>query len=416
MLQSVKKNVFYLLGAEAAIKALMFLLIVVITRYLGVVKFGQFSFALSFALLFGIIVDFGLNQFTVREVAKDKAKAKRFMGNIISIKMLLCITTFVLIFATVKVLNYSTDISLLIYLAACFVLVNSFCEFFRSICQSFERMDYDALTRFLERAALLLIVFSVIFFDLGLKRLMLGYVFASLVALAFVVAFIWRRLSVFPLAFDMNFWAETIRGSIPFLLTSVFVTIYFRIDTIMLSAMKGDEAVGQYNAAYNLIFAFFFIPVILSKILLPRLAMFFVDSKENLVRIVNHSFRIAFWVGIICAIGMSIFSSEVLHFLYGIEFVSGAQALQLLSWVFFMICIGTVASVTLNAVNKQYIVTVGTAVGAVVNVILNYVFIPLYSLNGAALATLLTEITCFCILFIALRKQLACFDLQSGAA
>ena len=100
------------------------------------------------------------------------------------------------------------------------------------------------------------------------------------------------------------------------------------------------------------------------------------------------------------------FANKIILIIYGTQYANSVLALKILIWAFFLICVSTVTSGLLNSINKQRIVTIGTGIGALLNIILNLILIPKYSLDGAASATVAIELFGFLFYFYFASKYL----------
>jgi len=396
--KSFVKNTFSLASAELVTKFLAFLLVIYIARVLGEVEFGKYSFALAFTLLFAFFSDFGLSQLTIREVANRKEAAQDYLGTVSVIKVVLSIATIALVAVAINFLGYPYEVIIAVYIAGAYAVVNSFNTFFCSFYRAFERMEYELMTRVIEK---------VIIFSLAVVFLLLGYGFiavisafliGSLVRLAASSIFVTKKFARPQLNFDRSFLRPLLTQALPFGLTTLFVVIYFKIDTVMLSMMVGDAAVGWYNASYNIIEGLIaFIAGSLGGVIFPILSKNFSKSPERLRKIYLQSFQIMLLVGLSIFVFVEVFSSDIIGILYGPNYQMSAQVLQIQIIAFLIICASTVTSTLLNSANMQRIVAIGTGFGALLNVFLNYILIPHYSLFGAAWATVITELFGFSV-------------------
>lgn len=157
--QTIAKNTSWLFTAEGISKLLMLFLIVLIARYLGALDYGKFAFA--FAALFAVIANFGLLTLTIREIAKDKSLASKYMENIAIIKLILSVITFALIALAINLMNYLQDTTYAVYPFGLYVILASFSQIFRSIFKVFEVIKYESLITILNK--LITVVFFVDF-------------------------------------------------------------------------------------------------------------------------------------------------------------------------------------------------------------------------------------------------------------
>jgi len=87
--QRIAKNTGVLLASQVVSYVIGFFFVMYTARYLGAEGFGILSFALAFTGIFGVFADLGLRQLTVREVARDKSLAGKYLGNIAAMKVIL---------------------------------------------------------------------------------------------------------------------------------------------------------------------------------------------------------------------------------------------------------------------------------------------------------------------------------------
>lgn len=396
--KSFVKNTFSLASAELVTKFLAFLLVIYIARVLGEVEFGKYSFALAFTLLFAFFSDFGLSQLTIREVANKKEDAQDYLGTVSVVKVALSVATIALVAVAINLLGYPHEIVIAVYIAGAYAVINSFNTFLCSFYRAFERMEYELMTRVIEKIVIFSSAVVFLLLGCGFTAVISAFLIGSLVRLGISSVLITTKFTKPQLNFDRSFLRPVLTQALPFGLTTLFVVIYFKIDTVMLSMMVGDAAVGWYNASYNIIEGLVaFIAGSFGGVIFPILAKNFSRSPERLRKIYLQSFQIIFIVGLLIFIFVEVFSSDIIEILYGPDYLISAKVLQIQIIAFLIICVSTVTSTLLNSANMQRIVAIGTGFGALANVCLNYVLIPQYSIFGAAWATVLTELFGFSV-------------------
>lgn len=398
--QRIAKNTAVLLVATIISKVLSFFYVMYIARYLGAEGFGILSFALAFTGIFGVLTDLGLGPLTVREVARDKSLAGKYLGNITIIKIFLVIITFGLIAIIINLLGYPEQTIKVVYLIALSVIFNSFTGMFYSIFRAFEKMEYQSLGQILNSILMLVGVLFAIsqrFSVIGFASL---YFMISVVALVYsLVISIWKFVKP-KMEVDWSFWNPTIKEALPFGLTGAFINIYLWIDSVMLSFMKGDEVVGWYNAAYRIILILLFIPNAFNSAVFPLMSRFYVSSKDSLKFILEKHFKYMFIIGFPIGIGMTLFADRIVLLVFGAEYIPSVIALKILTWAIVFIFARTAFERILESANRQIIVTKVFGGCALLNIILNFILIPKYSYIGAAIATLITDFTVFAIIFV----------------
>lgn len=397
--QRIAKNTATLFAAQFVVAILGLILYIFIARSLGDVLFGKFSFALAFTAIFAVFSDLGYNTLLIREVARDKSQASKYLNNILCMRALLSLVIFALIVITINLMGYPTDTKNVIYLFGIYTLVVSFSAVFKVTFRAFEKMEYEAgITIFA----------NIIRFSLGLLVLFLGYGLIEL-ALVFLLSGIFDFLFSFlvcerkfvkpKIELDFDFWKSTIKVALPLSITGISLLIYTRIDTVMLSAMKGDAVVGWYNAAYNLVLGFKPIPQLFMNALFPLMSRYFVSSKDSLKITFEKSFKYLFILGLPLALGITLLADKFILLFYGQQFSNSIIALQILAWDIFLFFLWFNGSFILITINKQNLWAVAAVSTALFNIILNLFLIPPLSYVGAAIATIIAESLCVIIVF-----------------
>jgi O-antigen/teichoic acid export membrane protein len=383
-------------------------------RYLGAANYGIISFALAFTAIFAILADIGLSYLMMREVARDKSLASKYILNISVMKIVLVTVTFGLIALTVNLMGYPQQTINVVYVIGLYVIFNSFNGMFYSIFQAHERMEYLSIAQVLNAALILAGIILAIKHNYSIAGF--GWIYFLATAATLVYSLVITRWK-FPDSllwpprktdWDWGFCKQIIKQAWPFALTSVFATIYYYISTVMLSKMEGDEAVGWYNAAFRLMLLPLFVPTVFNTAIFPVMAQFSISSKASLEFTYQRYFKYMLLLGIPIGVGTTLVSDQFIVLIFGKGYEPAVITLQILIWSVVFIFMGSVFGRLIESLNKQVIATIYCGIGAALNVVLNLLLIPRYSYTGAAASMVATE---FAVLFLA---AIFCFRLGYG--
>jgi O-antigen/teichoic acid export membrane protein len=405
--QRIAKNTTVLMIAQIASYLLAFFYMMYTARYLGAAGFGILSFALAFTGIFAVFGDLGLSTLTTREVARNKSLALKYLANVTLMKVMLAAVTFGLIALTINLMGYPQETIRVVYLLGLYVIFAAFIQMFYAFFQAFERMEFQAIGQTLNAALILGGVIFAVKHGFGVVGFASLYVIASVITLGYSFAVMKLK---FPdpssasaakvMEFDWRFWKPAIKEALPFGLSTIFVTVFYWISTVMLSFMKGDAVVGWYNAAYRMVLVFLFIPGAWGSAVFPIMSKFYITSRDSLRFSFEKSFKYLTILGIPIGLGTALLASRIIPLVFGAEYVNSIIALQILVWSSVFIYMSASFGYLFQSLNKQMIQTKILGICMILNVILNLIFIPKYSYIAASATTVATELTSVALHFI----------------
>lgn len=402
--RTIIKNTAWLGLAEIISAALNFIPTVWIARYLGSAQYGMLSFAVTLTALFALLVDFGLSLLTTREVARDRSQAGKYLNNILTLRIVLGAVYILLMVAIALISGREPIIVHLILLLAVSTVFNNLTQAFASIFRGFERMEYEAIGRVL--LSFTLAALGLYFVITKGELLVFGwiYVISSFVALAFSAWIARMKFTSYRLAVSRDFWKYLIKESWPFVLSMVFVSIYYYMDSVMLGFMKQDTQVGWYNADYKIVlFLLLFVGIIFNSFY-PLISRLYKEPLERLRDLLSDFSKLMITLAVPLGFGGLILARPIIRLIFGEEYLGGVLAFQILIWSAVIVYSTVAFGNSLLACDRQKVYVRGVGLGAAVNLVFNIILIPQFSLNGAATATVLAEMTVFIYMYINLRR------------
>ena len=398
------KNTSILFIAQIVNYILAFFYTIYLARYLGVSDFGILTFGISFTTIMGVTADLGLSILAVREIARDKSISSSYTGNLIVIKLVLSSITMGLIALFMNLFNYPSQTIQVVYLLGLWIIFTSFTQLFYSVFQAYEKMEYQSIGTILYSVLLFSGVFYGIFNNLSIQWFALLYLIVSIIVTAYTI---FIQITKFPmphLQVNWNFWKSKLAMALPLSIASIFSTIAFRVDTVLLSLFQGYVVVGLYTAPYKIIEVLLFIPSVYSAVIFPVLSRFHVSSRKSFQLIYVKSIKYMIILGLPIAAGITILSQDIILLLYQSAFSGSVAALQILIWTVPLLLLTTSFGIILISMNKQVLAIRLTFIYMIFNIGANLVIIPQFSYLGAAVVTVLTELVNFVMLFYYLSR------------
>ena len=396
--QTIAKNSIVLLIGQTTSYIGGFFYIIYIARSLGPSGFGVLSFAIAFAGVFAVFGDIGLQQLSVREIARKKSLAPKYLANISLLKIPLAILTFSLIALSINLMGYPHDTVMVVYLVGLAVILVAFALVYYSVFQAFEKMEYQSIGQLLNVTVMLGGVFIAIKYNFSVVGFAYLYLLASIIVLIYCLVVMRIKFPTLikggagPLEFDRSFWLQTIRQALPFGLIAFLAGNYFYIDSVILSVVKGNEAVGWYNAAYKIVLALVFIPATFFTAIFPVMSKLSKSSLKSLKLIYERSLKYMLILSIPIGVGITLLASRIILQVFGAEYAASAIVLQILVWNTVLIYIFSAFDFLLYSIDRQATVAKVMAITLSLNVILNIILIPAYSYVGASIAAVLPNV------------------------
>lgn len=395
--QTIFKNTFWLTMGDAGSRVLKLILLIYVARILGATEYGKFTFALAFIFLFLVFADFGLFRIVTREFSQEKEKEKELPA-LLSLKLLLSIGVFALILAFSFFVTSDPTIRKIIWILAITNIISAYFMIFYAVFQARQKMEYETLIRILETFVLVGFGLFILFYLPSIVNLSYVYLFASLIALIFILFFFNFKIQRLSLSWNKSIWKKYLVMSWPLALIGLSYVIYNQIDSVMMGYSGQITQTGWYNAAYRPITMVILPAGIIAASFFPALSIAFKETKEKFQKIWNYQMEIMVLLAIPIMVGGVVLAPRIINFIYDPSFTPSILAFQILIIMAGIIFLYNAFHWMLVAANQQKKLFWSVFFGAILNVILNLILIPKFSLYGAAMSTVITHILIFFLL------------------
>jgi len=363
-----------------------------VARYLGPEQFGLFSYAQSFVGLFSVIAGLGLDGIIVRELVKDPSKQAVLLGTAFRLKLIGALLVLIALAVAVKLSHQDSLTILLIFIIAS-----------ATVFQSFNIIDFFFQAKVLSKYVVYANIISLLISSLVKVGLILTnapliafsgvILFDSLVLMLGFVYFFQRNstLNIKQLKFSKSTAIDLLKDSWPLILSGLVISIYMKIDQIMIKEMLNAEAVGQYAAAVRLSEAWYFIPMVVASSLSPAIINAKKQSEALYYARLQKLYDLMVWMAIAIALPVTFLSDWVVNRLYGEQYSQAGSVLMIHIWAGVFVGLGVARGKWILNENLQKYSFQYLTIGLLVNVALNYKLIPLVGINGAAYATVCAQ-------------------------
>lgn len=378
-----------------------------VSRVLGPAGTGSVSFATSVITYFTMFAMLGVPTYGIRACAKvreNKEELSRTVQELLIINlvmMTLCYIVFGITLFSVDKFQANREL-LLISSIAMFLNVIGVSWLYSALEQ------YTYITTIAMVFKVLSIILMFAFVHTKSDYIIYGAitVFASYGSYALNFLRLRKFISLKPVGH--YHFSRHMKPILIFFAMSVATTIYTNLDTVMLGFMKTDTDVGYYNAAVKIKTILVSLVTSLGTVLLPRLSFYVESGKmEEFRRMVAKALNFVLLIAFPLTIYFIFYAKESILLLSGNEFLGSVLPMQVIMPTVILIGITNVLGIqVLVPIGKENKVLISVIVGAVVDLILNVIFIPKYAAAGAALGTLAAEVAVLIVQVIYLRDML----------
>ena len=363
-----------------------------VARYLGPEQFGILSYALAFVALFTTIAKLGLDSIVVRELVNHPDKRDLFLGTAFWLKSFGALLSFILLGIAVLFTSNKETTNLYIFLIAIGLIFQAF-DVIEIYFQSTVNSKPVSISKLLQ---LLLSSFFKLYL-ISIHAELFWFVLASLIDQILLAIFLahsyWRqKFGDFYGYFNIAIAKSMLMNSWPLILSSIAVTIYIRIDQIMIKEMLGDREVGLYSASARLSEAWYFVSLIITTSLFPAIVNAKKISRALYQTRLQRLYTLMVWLAICVALPVTFLGNWIMTLMYGAPYQESGVILSIQIWTGVFVALGVASERWMIAENLVGISFLRTIIGGVANIGLNLYLIPKHGIIGAAIATLLVQI------------------------
>ncbi len=381
-------NLLSLTSARMLVRLTMAASTLIIARTLGTERYGIYAAAFSFVALGVVFTDAGLGQVLLRSGARGESKLPTVFGNALLVKGALILAVYGGLLAVSRLVGHSPDLRIAVSILGVGLLLASSHQVSFALLQAAERMHLIAL--FQSIAALIALVGVVT------AALQGGHLFyfaavpiaAGLLPLPWLLRTACRqsrpRLEVREIGWLM-------RAGLPFGIGGVLFLINAQIDVVLMGVMLPSAAVGTYAAAYRLVATLYFLPSIVSGVIVPRLFRDGTGDTDQHHLTSSTALRYLSLFGMLISTLLFLAAEPTIRLLYGAEYAESAGLLRILCWFLLLQCVSFPLGDALTTTDHHGVRVAISGIGAGLNVGLNLWLIPIWGTYAAAYTTFASE-------------------------
>lgn len=385
------KNAAWIVGCKI-FQALLGLVVTMLSaRYLGPSGYGLINYAASIVAFVVPVMQLGLNSTLVQEIVNDPDREGEILGTSIAMNLVSSVFCILGIVFFSAIANRGETVTTVVCALYSIQLVFQSLELIQCWFQAKLLSRYTAITMLVAYGVtaaykiLLLILGSSVYWFAVAQALDFGIIGVTLLI-------IYRKVGTARLSFSWQLARKLFSRSKYYIVSSLMVTVFAQTDRIMLKAMVDEAAVGYYSAAISCATMTGFVFVAIIDSARPGIFESARASASSFEKSVSALYCVIIWLSLVQCAGITFFAELIVSILYGSAYAPTVGTLRLVVWYTTFSYLGAVRNIWILAEGKQKYLWIINLSGAGANVILNALMIPVWGINGAALASLITQI------------------------
>lgn len=403
-MHAIKGLIAYNTVVQLAAKAIAFIVAIVATGIiagtLGPERYGQYTIIFAYLSFAAVVIDLGLQTITVRESSADKERSSQLVADLFWIKC--CWGIFVLSIAIIgfSFLGFEQTTKIGFAIAAVGIFLLGLTSVPNTVFQSRLQLQFSAFSDIAGQTCFLALVLCIPAIPTFSESPLFLYLTASNIAAAIglgLAFFFASRLEKFHFRFDRFTAQELVKKTLPLSLIILLSQIHFKGDTLLLSLMKADKDVGIYGLAYRFFEASLVIPAVLMNAIFPLLSRHR-GEKVEMLSLAKKSLYVLLLGGISAMALFFFLSPYILAWAGGGNFEEAIFPLRMLGLALLFSFANTLFAYVVIVVDRQRDILLISVSGIVINLLLNYLFIPRYSYNACAVITAVSECYGMCLM------------------
>jgi len=396
--QRIVRHTAFLSISAAGTKVLLILFAIYATNKLGLAAFGRLEYFLNLVFIFTVLADFGLEQWTTRELARRQEAGQSLIPNLLAFRTPMTLLSIIIMALFLRFVSKYSAVGMTGWIAILYLLTFSFQTLLRGMMRAYGLMGYESILNFAERAITVVVGIGLLWLGFGIEALLGCFLAANVVSLIGAAWLVRGKVRWQSHWLQAAQWSEFLKGSCLFGLAAVFITIFYRQDTILLTELASEEATGSYRSAYRIVEGLWMVPQMLAVALYPVLSELF-HRGGRLESICAGAFRFLIGTSLPLAVGGSLVAGKLIVTLYP-ENAAGGPVFAILVWTMPFVYGNFLVGTILAATDRQRVNLLASIVAVIVNLGLNFYAIPRWGALGAAGAAVITQAVFFIVMFI----------------
>ena len=389
------KNASWIIGEQIFQMVLSLVVGILSARYLGPSNYGSLNYTASFVSFFSAIATLGMEGVVIKKMIANPDKEGEYLGSCILYRFISSFLSSIAILIIIAILNPGDTTKLVLAALQTIQLIFQAFYILNAWFQRYLNSKYISMAKMVA----CVIVYSYKVYLLVTAKSIEWFAFSnslSYIIIGIVLYLFYKKEKGQILKINFKAGNDVLKDSYHFIISGLMVAIYGQIDKIMIGKMMTDADVGYYTTAAALCAMWIFVPNAIINSFRPTIMEYKEKNMEKeYLKKLKQLYSFLIWLCIFVSVCVFALGGIAIKILYGSPYLPASAPLKILIWSELFSVMGTARGIWILCENKTRYVKYYLCIGAVVNIVLNAVMIPLCGVEGAAFATLITQIvTC----------------------
>lgn len=386
-MRKLSQNFIWMSGANIVSSVFNALIFIYLARKLKAEAFGSFSYAQTLVFYLFNFIDLGLSTYGIREIAQNKKRLAEFVSNIVSLRLFIAVILYIISSVILIFLPQTIQFKVLML----FMLLMLFSSALATewAFQGIEKMHMVFLS--FSTTVILQFVLLLIFVK-NEANLSLAPLVIFIGTLPIIILFLRILKFKFKIrALDLSHIKTYLSSAFIIWSISLFAQVYNGLDIVILGLFRPAQVVGYFSVARRFIGGIIFFSIFLANAALPRLADTFKNDFKKFHTATKDFLRLMIFLGILLFIPLVFFSNEIISLTVGRMYLPASLSFKILILGTILVLFNLPFSTGLIAAGLEKEVLKQTIASAVLSLILNFILIPKFGMEGASISFFYAE-------------------------
>lgn len=384
------KNAGWIVGCKIVKAILTFLVTMITARIMGPSKYGLISYAASLVIFFTPIMKLGFDSTLVYELVNNPKDEGKILGSSIVLNLISSMFCILSIFVFVFFFNSGEKDTLIVCSLYSILLIFQAFEMIQYWFQAKLLSKFSAISMLISYIIISIIQVLLLVFIKNLYLFAFSYTIDFLI-ISILLCFFYKKNGGQKLSFSKLIAKKMFSKSKYYIISNLMVTIFAQTDKIMIKKMIDNSAVGYYSAATTCAVMISFVFAALLDSYRPVIFENKKKSDQKFHESLIELYSIVIYCSLAVCVLMTVFSPLIVNIMYGSSYAPTILALRIVVWYTTFSYLGSVRNIWIISENKQNFLWIINMLGVIMNILLNYFLIPIYGINGAAIASVITQ-------------------------